>query len=105
VVIAGLRASAFVAILKDGLMLGAIVLVGAMAIAHWRASGPWLVSQATYDPAPLRSQVFSITTVLVQAAGFALIPQTWAFLFSASGGAAIRRAQVVSPLYLLLFPC
>lgn len=104
VVIAGLRASAFVAILKDGLMLGAILLVSAVAIAHWREGGTPIATTAAPELPLLHDKVFSISTMIVQAIGFAMIPQTWAFVFSASHPGAIRKAQVVSPLYLLLFP-
>ncbi|WP_121116125.1 sodium:solute symporter family protein [Croceibacterium ferulae] len=103
VVIAGLRASAFVAVLKDLLMMGSILLVGGLAIADWQAVPA--VAQAV--PAPAATQpdmVFAISTILLQAVGFTMIPQNWAFLFSAKNPQAIRRAQVAAPLYMLMFP-
>ena len=39
-----------------------------------------------------------------QAAGFAMIPQNWAFIFSARSPGAIRRAQAMAPLYMVMFP-
>ncbi|MEA1672743.1 sodium:solute symporter family protein [Nitrospirillum sp. BR 11163] len=114
VVIAGLRASAFVAILKDVLMLSAILLVSGAAIAHWHIDGGQADGGQVGGAAALAASVpaggdhkglvFALSTMVLQAAGFAMIPQTWAFLFSARDPGAIRRAQVVSPLYLLLFP-
>lgn len=100
VALAGLRASAFVAVLKDALMLGTIVLVGGLALAHWPAGAL---------PAPPRPAVpvplgFALSTIAVQAAGFAMIPQNWAFIFSARSPDAIRRAQAMAPLYMVMFP-
>jgi hypothetical protein len=56
VVIAGLRASAFVAILKDGLMLGPHP---GWCHGYRALAGQWALAGIGHrDPAPLRSQVF-----------------------------------------------
>ncbi|WP_347302367.1 hypothetical protein V5740_10165 [Croceibacterium sp. TMG7-5b_MA50] len=103
VVIAGLRASAFVAVLKDLLMMGSILLVGGLAIADWQAV-PALAQPAAAPVATPPDMVFAISTILLQAVGFTMIPQNWAFMFSARDPQAIRRAQIVAPLYTLMFP-
>ncbi|WP_052208574.1 sodium:solute symporter family protein [Croceibacterium mercuriale] len=104
VVIAGLRASAFVAVLKDVLMMGSILLVGGLAIADWQAVPTVAQAAAPAVAATPPDMVFAISTILLQAVGFTMIPQNWAFLFSARDPQAIRRAQVAAPLYMLMFP-
>lgn len=103
VALAGLRASAFVAVLKDILMMGSIVLVGGMAIAMSGRVHP--VAPLAAPKAPdAANMTFAITTIVLQAAGFVMIPQNWAFIFSARSPRAIQRAQVVAPIYMLMFP-
>lgn len=101
VALAGLRAAAFVAVLKDALMLGAIVLVGALALVHWPAAPAPHLATAPQVPVGLP---FALSTIAVQALGFAMIPQNWAFLFAARGPQAIVRAQAAAPLYMVMFP-
>lgn len=100
VALAGLRTSAFVAVLKDVLMMGSIVLVGGAAIWVGGTHHP----VAVMKPAAPANLTFAITTIALQAAGFLMIPQNWAFIFSARSPAAIQRAQVAAPLYMLMFP-
>ncbi|MCJ1960441.1 sodium:solute symporter family protein [Novosphingobium mangrovi (ex Hu et al. 2023)] len=105
VVIAGLRASAFVAVLKDILMMASILLVGFVALAAWNAEPTMPVSLAETIPEPTRPDlVFAISTIVLQAVGFCMIPQNWAFIFSANSPRAIQRAQIVAPIYMLMFP-
>lgn len=103
VAIAGLRASAYVAALKDLLMLGSILLVSGVALATWR-QGLSPAAQVIVPPLGGREMSFAATTIVVQAAGYALLPQTWTFLFAARSADAIRRAQVAAPLYMVMFP-
>ncbi|MCJ2184243.1 hypothetical protein MTR62_16320 [Novosphingobium sp. 1949] len=109
VVIAGLRASAFVSVLKDVLMMGSILLVGGAAIALWKG-GVMTAPEALAGPAAVPSPVaapgmtFALTTIVLQAVGFTMIPQNWAFIFSARSPRAIQRAQIAAPLYMLMFP-
>lgn len=105
VALAGLRASAFVAVLKDIVMMGSILMVGGMAIVMW--DGAAAVPDATAIVPPPASPVdliFAVTTIILQAAGFLMIPQNWAFIFSARSPRAIQRGQIVAPIYMLMFP-
>lgn len=99
----GLRASAYVSVLKDLLMVGSILLVGGVALATWRHG---LIPDAGITTKPLgaREMTTAVTTVLVNGVGYAMLPQTWGLLFSARSSGAIRRAQVAAPLYMLMFP-
>jgi SSS family solute:Na+ symporter len=106
VAIAGLRASAYVAALKDLLMIGSILLVGGMAIVMWHGAplaGALAPLKVVAHPVP-NEQVFAITTIILQGLGFAMVPQTWAFIFSARSVQTIRRAQIAAPLYMVMFP-
>lgn len=100
--LSGLGGTAYVAILKDVLMLTAILGVGFCAFRAWQAPVMTFVqpelarnSQATR---------FALSTLLLQAFGFLMIPQTWAFMLAARSPAALRKAQVFAPLYLVMYP-
>ena len=103
VAIAGLRASAYIAVLKDLLMIGSIMLVSGVALAGWQ-HGLTAQPSAPVAPMAMHDMRFAVTTILVQSAGYAMLPQTWSFLFSARSADAIRRSQVAAPLYMIMFP-
>lgn len=106
VAVAGLRAAALISILKDALMLGAILLVATLALSHWNYHPTRTMAEALrHTGAPsLRVDLFAISTILVQSLGFCIAPQTAAATFSARNVASIRRAQTWMPLYMVLFP-
>ena len=106
IAISGVRASAYIAILKDILMLLAIVVTG-IAVA-WQVGGVHPVFDAasrqvsnTMSGSQLR---FSMSTMLFQSLGFYLMPFAAQNFFTARGPNAIRRTQVVMPLYMLMYP-
>lgn len=103
VAVAGLRTSAYVAVFKDLLMIGSILLVAGVALASWRVGQ---VPSAAAPAAPIAAKdlTFAVSTILVQSIGYAMLPQTWAFLFAAKSGEAIRRSQMAAPLYMVMFP-
>jgi SSS family solute:Na+ symporter len=103
VAIAGLRASAYIAVLKDLLMIGSILLVSGVALVGWRHG---LTAQPSVPEPPITTHDmrFAASTILVQSAGYAMLPQTWSFLFSARSADAIRRSQVAAPIYMIMFP-
>ena len=106
IAISGIRASAYVAVLKDILLILAILLTALVALDHWGA-GVALHPTAAWKHAmtpTLKGDVFSITTVLAQSVGFCIVPQTCAYVFTARSASAVRRAQVTMPLYMLMFP-
>ncbi len=107
IAISGIRASAYVAVLKDVLLIVAILLLASAALAHWtdgpaagRAGSAW-----RHVPQPsLEGDIFSVTTILLQSVGFCIVPQTCAYIFTARSASSVRRAQVTMPLYMLMFP-
>ncbi|WP_438383322.1 hypothetical protein ABHV46_05170 [Asaia sp. BMEF1] len=103
---AGLRGAAWTAALKDTLILIAIFSVAIIALLHWRQGEalPLAVALGGAGPHPVSSCTFIISTILTQAIGFCIAPQTAAAVFSARNPETIRRAQIWMPLYMVLFP-
>lgn len=106
IAISGIRASAYVAVLKDILLIAAILLTALVALQHWGGATILKPTAAwTHAMTPtLKGDLFSITTVLSQSVGFCIVPQTCAYVFTARSASAVRRAQVTMPLYMLMFP-
>jgi solute:Na+ symporter, SSS family len=102
-VISGIRASAYVAVLKDTLLILAILLTGLIAVQHWTDGAAASVLMNPSLPT-WQTDIFSITTILLQCVGFCLVPQTCAYIFTARSAKTIRRAQITMPLYMVMFP-
>jgi SSS family solute:Na+ symporter len=103
--IAGLRGAAYVAVLKDVLMIVSIVAVSGVALFHWQSgvvAPPKVAVAATIGAG--QSLAFTVSTIVLQSVAYAMIPQTWAFIFSARSAQTFRRSQVLSPLYMVMFP-
>ncbi len=107
IAISGIRASAYVAILKDILLILAILVTAMAAVLQWnKGVDPVLATAAAsrvMQPT-LKNDVFAVTTILLQSAGFSMAPQICASIFTARSASAIRRAQISMPLYMLMFP-
>lgn len=105
IALSGVRASAYIAILKDILMVVAIVATG---VAVWMEAG----IEPVFHAASLKvtnvltpDQItFSISTILFQVLGFYVLPVVIQSVFTAKSGNSIRKAQVAMPLYMLMFP-
>ncbi|MFL9902370.1 sodium:solute symporter family protein [Paraburkholderia fungorum] len=105
VAIAGVRASAFIAIMKDILMVVAILIVGA-AVASKVGVEPVFKLAATKVSNTINSSQlpFAMSTMLFQSLGFYMFPFNVQSLFTAKSANTIRRTQIVMPLYMLMFP-
>ncbi|MGH7069613.1 MAG: sodium:solute symporter family protein [Acetobacteraceae bacterium] len=105
IVISGIRAPAFVSMLKDTIMIAAIVIVG---VAAARMVGVSTIFQEASKHIPARmtgpEQTFAMSTILFQALGFYMFPFSTQFLFTARSENTIRRTQIVMPLYMLMYP-
>ncbi|HVE22359.1 MAG TPA: sodium:solute symporter family protein [Acidocella sp.] len=105
IVISGIRAPAYVAILKDVLMMVAIVVTGGAALSQthlstiFHAAGPLASSHLTAPE--LR---FTMSTIAFQAIGFFMLPFNTQNLFTAKSEQTIRRMQMFMPLYMVMFP-
>ncbi|MGA9794422.1 MAG: sodium:solute symporter family protein [Rhizomicrobium sp.] len=107
IAISGIRASAYVAILKDVLLIAAILLTGLAALKLWGGNAHAATTSAAWRHAmqpTLKGDMFSITTILLQSVGFCMVPQTCAYVFTARSASTVRRAQVTMPLYMVMFP-
>lgn len=103
---AGLRGAALSAALKDGLILLSIICVAFAALLAWphQATRPLAAALRGASPHPFSTCVMIMSTIVTQAFGFCIAPQTAAAVFSARDPQTIRRAQIWMPLYMVLFP-
>lgn len=105
IMIAGMRAPAYVSILKDILLIVAIVIVGIAAL-HARPIAQTFQEGSRHLPARMtgREETFAMTTIFFQALGFYIFPFAVQAIFTAKSEHTIRRTQVVMPLYMLMYP-
>ncbi|WP_250517453.1 sodium:solute symporter family protein [Caballeronia sp. INDeC2] len=105
IAIAGVRASAYIAILKDILMVAAIVITG-IAVAWEAGVEPVFraASQHVSNAMNAHQLTFSMSTMLFQSLGFYVMPFAIQNFFTAKSANTIRRSQVVMPLYMLMYP-
>lgn len=105
-VVSGVRSPAFVAILKDTLMLLAIVIAGVAAV--WHAGG----IAETFDPVHVPESMttltgsrllFTITTIVFQSITFYL-GFSAAFVFTSKSEGGIKASTVWMPLFMLMYP-
>lgn len=105
IALSGIRASAYVAILKDVLLILAILATALAAMGHATGAAASAAPAHAHVMQPsLKGDIFAVTTILLQCFGFCVVPQTCAYVFTARSASAIRRAQVTMPLYMLMFP-
>jgi SSS family solute:Na+ symporter len=106
----GVRAVAWVSVLKDALMLFAVVAVG-IGIPHiyFGGIGPMFAALARAHPAHLTmpgatanlGHTWYVSTVLLTSLGFYMWPHAFGSTFTAKSGDTLRRNAVVMPLYSL----
>ncbi|GBQ70299.1 hypothetical protein CFR75_14305 [Komagataeibacter xylinus] len=102
VALAGVRAPAYVSVLKDVLLVLAIMAAGGAALL---ATGLPAAYVATPAPAvPARQDMFVVSTIMLQSLGLCITPQAVAFVFTARSARMVRRNQILMPLYMLMFP-
>jgi len=110
VLASGIRAVAWVSILKDALMLLAAVTIGiGIPYRHFGGIGPMFTALAHARPAhltmpgatPNLGHTWYISTVLLSALGVFMWPHYFASSFTAKSADTLRRNAVVMPLYTL----
>jgi solute:Na+ symporter, SSS family len=105
IAIAGVRASAYIAVLKDILMVLAIVVTG-LAVS-WETGVTQVfhaASQHVSNNMNAHQLTFSMSTMLFQSLGFYVMPFAVQNFFTAKTANTIRRTQVAMPLYMLMYP-
>jgi len=106
----GIRAVAWVSVLKDGLMIFAALAVGiGVPYIYFGGIGPMFADLAHARPAhlvmpgatPDMGHAWYISTVLLTSLGFYMWPHTFGAAFTARSAAILRRNAIVMPLYTL----
>jgi solute:Na+ symporter, SSS family len=106
----GIRAVAWVSVLKDVLMVLAALSIGiGIPLIHFGGIGPMFAALAHARPAHLTmpgatanlGHAWYISTVLLTSLGFYMWPHAFAAAFTAKSADTLRRNAVVMPLYSL----
>src|SRR5216683_6911196 len=106
----GLRAVAWVSVLKDVLMVIAAISIGiGIPYIHFGGIGPMFAALAHSRPAHLTmpgatsnlGHTWYISTVLLTSLGFYMWPHAFGAAFTAKSGDTLRRNAVVMPLYTI----
>lgn len=105
IAIAGVRASAYIAVLKDVLMVAAIVVTGVAVSMEVGVTEVFhAASQHVSNRMNTHQLTFSMSTMLFQSLGFYVMPFAVQNFFTAKSANTIRRTQVAMPLYMLMYP-
>jgi solute:Na+ symporter, SSS family len=106
----GVRAVAWVSVVKDALMLIAALAIGiGIPLVHFGGIGPMFAALSAARPVHLTmpgatanlGHAWYVSTVLLTAFGFYMWPHGFAASFTAKSGDTLRRNAVVMPLYTL----
>ena len=110
VLVSGVRAVAWVSVLKDALMVFAALAIGiGIPYMHFGGIGSMFVTLAHSRPGHLTmpgatanlGHTWYISTVLLTALGFYMWPHAFGAAFTANSGDTLRRNAVVMPLYTI----
>jgi SSS family solute:Na+ symporter len=106
----GVRAVAWISVIKDALMILAALCIGvAIPYIHFGGIGPLFEALARAHPEHLtmpgatsnQGHAWYISTVLMTSAGFYMWPHAFGSTFTAKSADTLRRNAVVMPLYTL----
>lgn len=106
----GMRAVAWVSVLKDTLLLGVVATIGIVVPWHWFGGiGPMFQVLIHAHPAHLTmpgtsktlGHTWYVSTVLLTALGAFMWPQSFGASFTAKSADVLRRNAVLMPLYNL----
>lgn len=110
VLTSGIRAVAWVSVIKDALMLIAALAIGiGIPLIHFGGIGPMFAALAHARPAhltmpgatPNLGHAWYVSTVLLTSLGFYMWPHAFGASFTAKSADTLRRNAVVMPLYSL----
>ncbi|HSP35026.1 MAG TPA: sodium:solute symporter family protein [Thermoanaerobaculia bacterium] len=113
VFMSGMRAVAWVSVLKDFLLLSCAITIGIIVPYVWFGGiGPMFASLAKTHAAHLvmpgstktMGHAWFVSTVLLTSFGFYMWPHTLASVFSAKSSDTIRRNAIAMPVYGLSLP-
>lgn len=109
VIFSGIHGSAWTAVIKDIMILGVVIFLGIYIPVHYfggiqnmfesvQAVKPELLTLANQG----LSVPWFISTVLLNAISFYLLPTSFSVVFSANGERALRKNAITLPLYTIL---
>lgn len=110
VFVSGVRAVAWVSILKDALMLFAAIAIGiGIPYIHYGGIGPMFSALARAHPHHLTmpgathdlGHIWFVSTVLLTSFGLYMWPHSFVATFSAKSADTLRRNAVVMPIYTI----
>lgn len=110
--LAGIKGSAYVAILKDCLMVLAIIIGGVVAVVHmpgglegiYREAFVKFPNHLTIVTEPIDKNVtFLISTILFQSVGLYMFPFIFQYIFAGGSEKIVRHNQVIMPLYMVMY--
>lgn len=113
IAIAGIRAPAWVSVLKDILLISSIVIVGIAAAVHMPGGvGGIFKTVAETKPEMLivptepitKNVTFLMSTILFQMLGFYMLPISFQALLTSKNEHNLRRNSIFMPLYMIMFP-
>lgn len=106
VAVSGIRSPAFVSIIKDTLMIIAVVAVGLgaiFAVGHDEASAESVKLGSALTTVHGRAMTFTISTVIFQAITFYLALGI-GYILPAKSERAMKTSTIWMPLYMLIYP-
>jgi SSS family solute:Na+ symporter len=110
---AGIRSSAYVSILKDFLLIMAVVAVGTAAIVAspngvsgiFHSVAQKMPHMLTVTTHPVTAgATFTLSTILFQMLGFYMLPFTLQGTLSSKSARNLRKNAVLMPIYMVMFP-
>lgn len=109
VMIAGLRGSTYVAVLKDIAVLLVVIFIGLYVPIHYYGSIPAMFQSIqankpeimSFGPAN-KTIAWYISSVAVTSLGFLMAPQIFLTIFSSSDENGIKKNAIILPLYTLM---
>lgn len=106
IAISGIRASAYVSVMKDLLVL---FIIGTIVMALLKTDNPATLFQIGTDELHNtgisgRQESFAMSTMFFQAIGLPIFPLSCAYLMTARSARTVMRAQIFMPLYMVIFP-
>lgn len=109
IAVSGIRASAWVAVVKDFLMVIAIVIGGVVAAVKMPGGVEGIFRTAAVQfpkhlIVPESETVFALSTILFQSVGFYMSAFAMQYLFTGKNEDIVRRNQIIMPLYMLMYP-
>ncbi len=113
IAVAGIRAPAWVSVMKDILLVSSIIIVGIAAIVKMPGGiGGIFHKVAETHPEQLiisnaggaTNIQFTMSTILFQMLGFYMLPISFQALLTSKSDYTLRKNSILMPLYMIMFP-